>query len=330
MKVVVQKGLIRSGKIKTICEGLKKRILIIADDKVLSYAHLVTQEMNIPILTLKAQERLKTRKTKEKLENAMLTLRYDKETLLIGIGGGITTDICGFIAATYYRGIDFMLVPTTLLAMIDSAIGGKNGVNTLFGKNLIGTFYQPLYVFVDQEVLVTLPEKEKQNGMAEMMKYGLLFDEDILKMSLEKAIKRAIEIKMKIVEEDFRDVGKRQLLNFGHTIGHAVEKASNYKISHGQAIYFGMLVESFISYKLKFLSKTDFLKITALLPKKNKLRKITKENILEALKYDKKRKNNKVHCVLLKKIAKPLVVNAQYSHEIDEKIVQSALDEMLV
>jgi 3-dehydroquinate synthase len=328
MKLVLKKDLLDSDEVVTFCKQLSNRFVIIADEKVLSYADKISQDLNAPIIPMKAKERLKTRLTKEKLEDKMISLGCARDTLLIGIGGGIVSDMVGFIAATYFRGIKFILIPTTLLAMVDASIGGKNGVNTVYGKNLIGTFYMPEAVFIDTNILKTLPKKEMMNGYAEIIKYGLLCDETILHLPLEKAIERAIDIKMNIVKKDFNDTGFRNILNFGHTIGHAIERALNYKISHGQAIMHGMMVESFISYKLNLLSKKDFITIEALLAKRQKI-KVTKEKIMQALLYDKKKKNDKVHLVLLKAIAQPFRGMEGYVHYVEMPVIKEALDKVL-
>lgn len=168
---------------------------------------------------------------------------FTRSDVIIALGGGITGDLAGFAASIYMRGIRFIQIPTTLLAMADSSVGGKTGANTDAGKNIIGTFWQPELVIVDPEVLNTLPKKELLNGLAEIIKAGFIGDEtifDSISDGLLPAVAKAINVKRVIVEEDEHESGRRRLLNFGHTIGHAIEKCSDFKIPHGYAVMTGM------------------------------------------------------------------------------------------
>ena len=180
----------------------------------------------------------------EKLAKNKLT----RSDLIVALGGGIVGDVAGFAAACYLRGVDFVQVPTTLLAMVDSSVGGKTGVNLSAGKNLAGAFHQPRLVVCDEDFLATLPEEEFKNGMGEVIKYGCIADKNLLeKLSspgggLEEIIARCVEIKADFVAKDEFDNGERQKLNFGHTLGHAIEKASGFAVPHGQAVGIGMRV----------------------------------------------------------------------------------------
>lgn len=222
---------------------------IITDDIVAPlFGKQVAKTYNATLFVFPHGEKNKTRATKEKLEDEMFEQGFDKESCLIGLGGGVVTDMAGFIAATFARGIPLILIPTTLLAMVDAAIGGKNGVNTPFGKNLIGTLYPPQEIVIDLSYLKTLPENETRQGLAEMVKHGFL-NESYLKTLLldgitENTIKQSGAIKNEWIAKD------RDALNFGHTIGHAIESASNYSIPHGDAISMGMAAESYIAQEV--------------------------------------------------------------------------------
>lgn len=208
-----------------------------------------------PVLWVTASETEKTLATVERLAEQLLELQADRDTFLIGVGGGITTDITGFLAAIYKRGLHFGLVPTTLLAQVDAAIGGKNGVNFQRYKNMLGTFRQAEFVYIDTDFLQTLPARELRCGAAEMLKTFLLADAQAYEEAVrvfsgptpqrvpEHLVRRAGEIKYALVEQDPEDHGVRQLLNLGHTFGHAIEKCCN-GIEHGEAVAIGIVMAS--------------------------------------------------------------------------------------
>lgn len=205
------------------------------------------------------------------IHGRLLKAKFDRDSILIAFGGGVIGDITGFVASTYMRGIRYVQVPTTLLAQVDSSVGGKTGVNHPLGKNMIGTFYQPSLVFTDIDTLKSLPEREFLSSMAEVIKYGVIRDrwlfsyitenrEDILKFgdSLITIIKRSCEIKADVVSMDEREAGLRAILNFGHTIGHAIETATGYRrFLHGEAISIGMSAVSGIAIQMGMLSRND-------------------------------------------------------------------------
>lgn len=282
---------IHSGMLRR-CQSLLKflstlshRCVAIAHESSLpSHAFHIVQQLKdsgieIELLTFPPGEQHKTRMTKEKLENELLERSYGRDTCLIAIGGGVVTDMVGYVAATYCRGIPFIAIPTTLLGMVDASIGGKTGVNTPHGKNMVGCLYQPKKVFIDPEVLHTLPQQELKNGAVEMIKHAIidssanfLFLETHTKSLLardlsllEEAIAHSCRIKKTIVEQDEREQGKRHLLNFGHTIGHAIELQCNFSITHGEAVAIGILAESYLSLLLGFLTAKNFKKIWDLL-----------------------------------------------------------------
>ena len=254
---------------------------LIADDKVWKiYKDSVTKELTSagiyfqPII-FPAGERNKTMGTLERILNQMLKLGFNRSSAVIAFGGGVTGDMAGFAAGTFMRGIPFIQIPTSLLAQVDSSIGGKVGVDLKFGKNSAGLFIQPQKVIIDTEYLNTLPAEEIRNGLFEIIKHGIIADEKyfiFIQKNIEKAQKldhhiletliiRSCEIKAEIVMKDEKEKDLRRVLNFGHTVGHAVEGATGYRIKHGLAVGFGMIKESEIAFKLGNMSEKDFLKI---------------------------------------------------------------------
>ncbi len=198
--------------------------------------------------TFPAGENSKTISTLGQILEFLALMGYTRSDVVIALGGGVVGDITGFAAAVYLRGVDFVQIPTSLLAAVDSSVGGKTAIDLLAGKNLAGAFKQPRLVLMDTDTLSTLPEKEFACGMAETIKYGVLFDEELfdeclnVEMNIEDIIAKCVEYKAKIVEQDEFDRGQRKLLNLGHTIGHAIEKASAYSVSHGEAVAIGMVM----------------------------------------------------------------------------------------
>jgi len=274
------------------------------------------KKLNIKLLSFPSGEENKTSRTKDFLENEMLKSNFTKDTLILALGGGIVIDMAGFIAATYMRSVPYVIIPTTLLAMVDASIGGKTAVNTKYGKNLIGTIYHPKAVFIYFEVLKYLNEDEKKNGYVEMLKHSLILDknsfEDLLstKGVTEKQIINSLKIKKRVIEKDENEKSFRKILNFGHTISHAIEASLDYKISHGRALIFGILIESYLSYKMKFLSYEEYEKIVRFLNFKkllNNCPKISKDKIIYFIKRDKKNIFGKTQFTLLKKIGKSII-----------------------
>ncbi len=264
------------------------------------------------LYSIPAGEINKTRATKEYIEDQLLADSCDRQTAIIGFGGGVVTDLSGYVASTFQRGVPYIAIPTTLLGMVDAAIGGKNGVNTPWGKNLVGTVYHPSAVLCELTYLDTLPEQERRQGKMEMVKHGLIADRSYytqLKSSppLEEAIFRSCMIKKHYIENDpMEKTGLRKALNFGHTVGHAIEALSNFSINHGDAIAIGMVVESYLSWKVGALPKTDFEDILEtltpfLLPLPDNY---SPDRLLQLSRLDKKAISGKVHCALLSEIGK--------------------------
>ncbi len=254
------------------------------------------------------------------LAKELLRLEADRKTLLLALGGGVTEDITGFLASIYMRGIPFVQIPTTLLAQVDSSIGGKTGVDLPEGKNLLGTFYQPKLVLTDVNTLSTLPEQELKNGLAEVIKYAMIRSPKLFNileqkwneiLSLNAGVITAIvaiscAIKAEIVEQDEKEADLRRILNFGHTAGHAIEAAANYTISHGEAVNMGMVVAARMSFKRELMRFEEFSRFIRLLerfglPYAIPARFSPKE-LLAIMKHDKKVQHGELHYVLNKGI----------------------------
>lgn len=286
------------------------------------------QELDATMISFQAGERNKTLKTVEKLVTQMVQLGHNRKSCVLALGGGVTGDIAGFCASIYMRGIPFIQIPTTLMAMADSSIGGKTGVDLVSGKNLIGFFNQPKKVYIDPQVLSTLPQKQILNGLAEIVKHGLIADKRILKIlkkNPEKAIAahttiitdlliRSCQVKRRIVEKDELENGLRMVLNYGHSIGHAIEHASNYNLNHGEAIGIGMNLENRLAVDKKILSSKHCERIEKLLKSLHLPTrippKIDRGPILKALARDKKNQGENYTFTLLKKPGKPKIINS--------------------
>ena len=234
-------------KAALVCDSNVERLYAERVQRIVESAGVEVERIAFP-----AGEKSKSLETYSRLVSALATLGFTRSDAVIALGGGVTGDLAGFAAATYMRGIGFIQVPTTLLAMVDSSIGGKTGVDIPEGKNLVGAFHLPKAIIRDCSFLSTLDETEMKNGYAEMIKTAVLFDPELfaaLKTKpegerLSAAIERCAELKGRIVEEDFREGGRRMLLNLGHTVGHALEKVSGFKVPHGEAVAVGMRVVS--------------------------------------------------------------------------------------
>ena len=234
---------------------------------------------------------------------------------IVALGGGVVGDLAGFVAATYMRGIKVYQVPTTLLSMVDSSIGGKTGIDLETGKNLAGAFHMPSLIFQDQNTLSTLPEEELLNGMAEVIKYGILSGGEFYELltpeeegdiDLDRLIKMSGEYKTMIVERDERDLGERQLLNLGHTFGHAIEKLSNYEIKHGFAVAMGLAIISELSFSQGWCNKATRDEIIGILDMWGYDLEVpySMEDMLDVIKVDKKRKGNQIDLIIPKEIGR--------------------------
>ena len=256
-----------------------ERVFCILDSKVKKSIKF-TKQKNIKVFSIKCGEKIKTFNAYKDLTEKLIKNNINRRSIIVAIGGGTLGDLVGFAASTVLRGLDFFLIPTTLLSQVDSSIGGKNGINTNLGKNLIGTFYQPKKVLIDISVLNSLPKKQIKSGYAEIIKHALINDYSFFcwleknsnkllnlnKSFLEKAIYRSIIIKLFYVNKDEKEIllnnNSRAMLNFGHTIGHAIESHYNYKkYNHGESISIGMITEAKISNYLGLLSSVELERI---------------------------------------------------------------------
>ena len=335
-EIIIEKGAIKDNyflfnKINDFANKkiIDKKVLIITDDNVrFLYADKLLEQLSAAnykcdIFSVKPSESSKSLRTIEDIYTRAIELGLDRKSLIIACGGGVVGDISGFAAATYLRGINFIQIPTTLLAQVDSSIGGKTGVNHSLGKNLIGAFHQPLQVIIDPSVLQTLPQRELLSGLAEVVKYGIfadveLFDflndnaADILAKDLtklEKIIEISCRIKAEIVAKDERESNVRMVLNLGHTIGHAIEALGNYShYTHGEAIAIGLKGVAMLSYISGRCSFETVEKIEKLLLKLNLPSKIdflvSVDEVYEYILRDKKAVNDKINWVLINDIGK--------------------------
>ena len=327
------------------------QIVIISDDTIQKHYGLQLQQRlqnadhQSILLSFKDGEHYKNPETKQTLEQAMLAHYCDRQTLIIALGGGVVGDVAGFVAATYMRGISYIQIPTTLLAMVDASIGGKTGINTPFGKNLIGAIHQPMGVVIDVALLQSLPEKHLINGFIEIIKIFLTSDapsfydvytsgQDIIHNNqslLKKTIIQAIKLKAAVVKRDELELGERGLLNFGHTIGHALEKITKHSLLHGYAVGYGILIETEIAYLHGLLTHHERLIIKQCLAHfgiyGKDLENYDVMQIIQATKNDKKNRQGQVHYVLLKSIGNVYTKDGLFVHPVHDEMVQKAFKE---
>ena len=248
----------------------RRRVALIADADVLALyraERLGRAGWEAEALTFPSGERSKTRETWARLTDGLLDAGYGRDSGIVALGGGVAGDLAGFVAATYLRGVPYVQVPTSLLAMLDASVGGKTGVDTPHGKNLIGAFHPPVAVVSDPRVLRTLPEREYRSGMAEAVKHGLIADAEYFgwmerevealrrrdPVALQHLVQRSVEIKARVVSADERETGRRAILNAGHTVAHALEQATGYRLVHGEAVALGLVAETELAGRLGLL-----------------------------------------------------------------------------
>lgn len=312
-------------------EGLEGRSFCIVSDsntKAL-YQESVLREIkkiseNVSVFSFEAGEKQKNLQTVSKLYTFLIEKEMDRKGVLIALGGGVVGDLTGFTAATYLRGIDFVQIPTTLLAQVDSSIGGKTGVDVAQYKNMAGAFHQPRLVYMNLNVLKTLPEVEFSCGMGEILKTGLICDKEFFRFVCDneekihklepelliKMVKRCCGIKASIVERDPKETGERALLNLGHTIGHAVEKLKEFQIRHGQCVGIGLVAAAFLSKERNLLTGDEYKEIRSGLEKYHLplgVSGLKEKDILAATKKDKKMENGQIKFILMDGIGKSFV-----------------------
>lgn len=297
------------------------------------------------LLTFPAGERHKTRETWSRLTDEMLAAGIGRDAAILAVGGGVVGDVAGFVASTYHRGIPCVQIPTTLLAMVDSSVGGKTGVDTPEGKNLIGAFHQPVLVVSDTATLGTLPPEHLAAGIAEGIKHGAIADREYFDTfaarheriaagdgdTLQDVVARSIEIKAEIVADDEREAGRRAVLNFGHTVGHAVEASTGYAMLHGHTVAVGMVLEAELGTQLGMTDAGTAEALRTTLDRYHLPTRLPGEAstgaILEAMRYDKKVRRRSIRCTLLRRpgeIARP--EEGGWTHEVTEAVIRSVLD----
>jgi len=315
-----------------------QKVLILSDQKVFNlfpdYFTFEVDNIDVHYITLACDEKTKDLQVALDIWNFLLSQQFDRNSLLINWGGGIICDLGGFVAATFKRGIRLINVPTTLLAMIDAAHGGKNGINLQSYKNIIGTFYLPDEVLIDSTFLTTLSQKEVLNGFAELIKFALIADselwEDLKKLAHISTkqiqqiwLEKAANFKSALTKKDLFDKNERQILNFGHTIGHAIEsfmQMNNKSISHGYAVALGICCEAYISYLHQLISLQKVNEICDFIKKYYELPTFREDEISQIAKncmQDKKNQNNDIQVVLLENIGRAIVKQTTTIEEIE-------------
>ncbi|WP_353169730.1 3-dehydroquinate synthase [Flavobacterium sp.] len=323
------------------------KIFVLVDENTNEYClpHFLSNlptEIEIEIIEIEAGEEHKNIYTCIDLWHTLIELDADRKSIMINLGGGVITDIGGFVASTYKRGIDFINIPTTLLAMVDASVGGKTGVDLGSLKNQIGVINEPKSVIVISKFLETLPTNQMRSGLAEMLKHGLIYDKaywdklknlnDLNTDDLDVLIKQSIEIKNEIVSQDLKENGIRKALNFGHTLGHAIESyflesEEKKQLLHGEAIAIGMILESYISYQLNLIFKEDFAEIKYIITdvfEKISFDESDIQNIMNLLVFDKKNEFGNVQFTLLNKIGE-----SKINQKVDESLILLAFEDYL-
>jgi 3-dehydroquinate synthase len=329
---------------------LGQRCAIISDTNVAPrYGSRVTTALQSAgfdpvLLTVPAGETAKSLRSVQTCYDQLATHRLERKSFIVALGGGVVGDLAGFVAATYLRGIAFVQVPTTLLAQVDSSVGGKVGINLQAGKNLVGAFYQPRFVLCDLGSLDTLPPREFAAGLAEVIKYGIIYDAGLFKRLerdlpklleqdrtvLSAVIARCCAIKAEVVGQDETESGLRAILNFGHTIGHALEAISGYgQFLHGEAISIGQVAAARLSAELTGLPHRDVERIVNLfsragLPTQIKLNRTRQKRLFDAMKLDKKVSSGEIKFVLARKIGQ-----AEHGHKVPAALIEKVLAKSL-
>lgn len=343
--ITIQNGIISRLASRREIFGTASSICVITDDIVASlYANRVKNELSkfasTSIVVFAHGERSKSLKTTSAVASRMSDLGLDRKSIVVALGGGVVGDLAGLVSSIYKRGIAYVQIPTTLLAQVDSSIGGKTGVDTDWGKNQLGTFYQPKAIFIDPGTLDTLPHSEVINGLGEMVKSGIISDarlfESIERLNsfkidkLKNLIPQTCLVKTKVVEKDERENNLRSILNYGHTIGHAIEASSNYKMNHGKCVILGMLAEGWIGNKLGVFTESEHERQRKLLRKiirAFRLRaEIDSDEILRFAKLDKKSTTSSINIVLPERIGKMHLRNKSFLHHVSRRLILESLD----
>lgn len=321
------------------------RIAVITDDNVGPlYARRVAATFGdrATLFTIAGGESAKTRDTWAQVTDEMLAAGFARDTTVVAIGGGVVGDVAGFVAATYMRGVPVVQVPTTLLAMIDASIGGKTGVDTPAGKNLVGVFHQPSLVIVDPRTLATLPANHFRAGLAEALKHGVVANADYFALiaearestarddaTLMDVVSESVRIKAGIVARDEREAGMRKVLNFGHTIGHAIESVSNYRLLHGEAVSIGMVVEATLAERLGVAVSGTAAAIQGALSAiglPTGVPSLDRDAIVRSTKSDKKSRAGRVEYSLPSRIGQMAAAGTGWGTAVDDSDVRAVLE----
>jgi 3-dehydroquinate synthase len=322
-----------------------RRVALIADASVhrlLAEGRLAGAHWDGAVLTFPPGERHKTRETWGRLTDELLRLGFGRDSGIVALGGGVAGDLAGFVAATYMRGIPCLQVPTTLLAMLDASVGGKTGVDTPEGKNLIGAFHPPVAVLADPLVLATLPDREYRAGLAEAVKHGLIADREYFAWiegsvaalrardpaALQHLVRRSVEIKAEVVGEDEREAGRRAILNAGHTVAHALERATDFRLPHGEAVGLGLVAEAALATGLGLASPEAGARLAALLERLGLPTRVGEplgeERILAAMGSDKKNRAGGVRFALPRGVG-TMGGGPEWTTEAGEPAIRAAL-----
>ena len=297
-------------------------------------------------ISFPAGEGSKSRRVRDEIEDGIIRLGAGRDTALVALGGGVVGDLVGFVAATFKRGVPYVQVPTTLIGMVDSSIGGKTGINHPAGKNLIGAFHQPSAVYIDVDYLKTLPDRHYASGLAEVIKYGVIADRALfasLETHLDRILSRepdlmsrVIEacclIKAKVVMDDPRESSRRKILNFGHTIGHAIETLSGFRLAHGEAVAIGMVAEARVAARLGMLSAAALARIARLCDAIGLPTSVppafTPGAILQVARHDKKNRQGRIAYALPTRIGGMASEGGDYAVPVNDTLVTEILQDM--
>jgi len=314
------------------------KVAVVTNPTVAGY-HLQTllahiRAPQLEVITIPDGEEYKKLETVETILNELFEYKFDRKSLLIAFGGGVIGDMTGFTASLYQRGIDFIQIPTTLLSQVDASVGGKTGVNNSYGKNLIGAFYQPKAVYIDPAFLKTLPQREFAAGVAEIIKMAVMFDKAYFEFLttadlkdeelLKETIRRSVELKAWVVNQDEKEAGIRAVLNYGHTFGHVVENETNYTTYlHGEAVAIGMVMANALAVALGLMSEAEAERVknlleNASLPTSYEIKDV--DDFYEHFFLDKKSANNSIKFILPEGIGGHKIVQ-----DIDETVVKNVL-----
>ncbi len=322
---------------------LPGRRLVTITDRTVGRAVPLPDALKAPALIIPPGEDSKTRSRWSTLTDRMLELGYGRDAGIIAVGGGVVGDLAGFVAATYHRGIPWLYVPTSLLAMVDGSVGGKTGVNTRYGKNLVGAFHPPVAVLTDPQVLRTLHSTHRATGLVEAVKHGLVAEasyfswietraEDLLALdvdSLTELVVRSVRIKAEIVSQDERESGRRAILNAGHTVGHAIEHVTEYAVPHGDAVAIGLVFEALLGSRLAYTESAVHQKLRALLQRLGRPTELSgtwsRSGLLAAMRHDKKVRGETIRFALPSAIGSMARDKDQWTIAVDDEIVKRTL-----